>query len=309
MTELKGIHHTYKLDLSEKNKRDFIAYRAHDEHKVLLYKCSDTFSKPSAYNTLLSIVHPNINNPIDIIRIGGVTYMVSELLEGTSLKTILETRKLYHKLPESFFISLAIKILEALAELHKHKVLHLDIKPSNILIRDTIDLHPSKWNADKVLITKLEKAAHYPISNNHNRFSLAYSPPEQLTNKMQLVSPSSDLYALAIMLYEMIAGSPPFVDCEVDMLLQLQLSYPIKKRPSMRQEFFDIINKATQKPASVKVRDNTYDQVLGKDLIDNINHRYQLAEEMIADLEQYKHLIKEKRNISLWNRFLRLIGQ
>lgn len=311
MINIRGEKYIYKVDRPLKNNPNVIAYQLNNKQKVIINKCSDTsLSQLEVYNTILSIRNPYINKIIDIIKTKDGNYLVSEYINGTSLKTILETRKLYHKLPESFFISLTIKTLEALNELHKHNILHLNIKPSNIYIKETYGLHPSQWNIENVTITGLEKSTKHPIiKETKSRFSLAYSPPEQLINNIHLINPSSDLYAVAIMLYEMIAGSPPFVDCEADMLLQLQLSHPISKRTTMRQEFYDIICRATQKPVSIKARDNTYNQDLGQSLAINIKQRYQYAEEMIIDLKQYLHLTKRNSKTSLWHQFLKRMGR
>ncbi len=261
-----------------------------------------------SYEKFSSIDHPAIAKSLELIEENNEMYVIREYHLGTSLKTIIETRSLYHKVTEQFFIKLTIALLKAVDTLHQNQILHLDLKPANIIIRHKEGELPSQWNPENLLVIDLEQSLCYPVEKGfRNRFTLIYSPPEQLLNRLHLLNPSSDISAIGILLYEMISGSAPYCDCNPEMLLHLQLTYPIKKRPTMRDDFFQIIQKASYKasfPKPPRMLDyDTIDSIL----IEGLNKRYQTCDEMIKPLNEYLETIKYNEP-SWWLKLLRRIG-
>lgn len=133
-------------------------------------------------------------------------YLVMELLSGLSLKDVLKRDK---RLPVPRAIKIAVQIAEALDAAHEKGVIHRDLKPSNIQLT---------WRAGDPDFVKLFDFGIAKI--------LAEGGPELTRTGMVLGSPSymspeqavgkrvdhrTDIYALGIVLYEMLAGSPPFI--------------------------------------------------------------------------------------------------
>ncbi len=303
-----GKYDTYICAPSQ-HKNILIGTRQSDGLKVTVKKVKQAHKTyKEAYYQFSTINFSNVAATLDLIEKEDELFVVREYYEGTSLKHVLDKKSIYRKLNERFFIDLIIVLLKALNVLHQRNVLHLDIKPANIIIRHEPDENPLKWKSDNIVIIDFEQSLCFPVPKYmRNRFTLVYSPPEQLLNRLFMLSPASDISAVGIILYEVISGSAPYVDCNAEILLNLQLTYPIKKRPSMRDEFFEIVKKATNKEAFPKpprlLDYNTIDSILSK----GIAGRYQKCSEFIEALENYILLIKDKKP-NWWQKLLRRLN-
>jgi len=152
-----------------------------------------------------SISHPNILTVYDVGEQEGIPFLVTECLEGNSLRQRLEARPV---LPTEA-VSVGLAIARGLAAAHARGIVHRDLKPENTFI--TSD------GTVKVLdfgLAKLQSA----LGAGENRATdtvtgviqgtAGYMAPEQIKN--ELVDGRADLFALGIMLYEMMAGRHPF---------------------------------------------------------------------------------------------------
>ncbi len=308
MKLLIGVKGTYQVEQSDENGL-LVGHQQSNQKPVCAKRIRynrEEFN--NSFQRFSQLNHIGLNKYIEIVEYEGKSYAIREYQTGTSLKKILSTRSLYHKISEDFLIETAIHILNAINALHQSQVLHLDIKPANIIIRHEEDVDPKEWKPEHVMLTDFEQAICLPISATpKNRFTLVYSPQEQLLNRMHLLNPSSDLSAVGIVLYEMIAGSPPYVDCNAEIVLNLQLTYPIKKRPSMREEFFDIIRNATHKECFPKHYMKLDNSTINTILMKGINSRYQNANEMIEGLKKYQQFMMEMKR-TWWEKWLKRIG-
>jgi serine/threonine protein kinase len=149
--------------------------------------------------------HPNIVAVYDVGSQDGRPYVVSELLEGTTLREKLAGGAL----PSRKAVEYAIQIAHALAAAHEKKVVHRDLKPENIFI--------TKDGRIKVLDFGLAKLMPQPTSGSGSTEAtpagtvlgtLGYMSPEQIRGRS--VDPRSDLFSLGAVLYEMLYGRRPF---------------------------------------------------------------------------------------------------
>jgi serine/threonine-protein kinase len=128
-------------------------------------------------------------------------YMVMEWVDGRLLRQILHERG---KLPAERAVTIALRISEVLEYIHKHGIVHRDLKPENIMIDDQdrvklIDFGiAAKSGARRLTFTNLSQVMG----------TAEYISPEQVKGKRG--DARSDLYALGIMLYEMLTGKTPF---------------------------------------------------------------------------------------------------
>ncbi len=144
--------------------------------------------------------HPHILPVHDSGSEGGILYYVMPVVEGESLPARLKRER---QLPVNEAIRLAREVAEALAYAHKRGIIHRDIKPANILIHEghalVADFGIARATEDAGALTKTGLAIGTP----------AYMSPEQASGETNLDG-RTDIYALGCVLYEMIAGEPPF---------------------------------------------------------------------------------------------------
>lgn len=310
MITLKGHTGTYILNQREGTKGKFggiyKGHRAEDLLKVSAKKLKlNTADHIEVLQQLQAIDQPSLAKNIELIQQNDTTYIIQQYYEGTNLKTILKKKPIYRRVKTNLFLEMAIQILEGLSVLHQRGIIHRDIKPANIIIPHEADETPNQWSGKKAVLIDFEKASLLPFTNQRTPFTLVYSPPEQLLIKGHLSNPTSDLFSLAITLYECIAGKPPYQDCNAEILLNLQLTYPVQKPPRMEDSFFSILNKATHKasfPKPLRLMSKSEIETLLKDGIIN---RYQQADAMKIDLKNYlklhsttKHMVWYKRLLS-----------
>src|SRR5688572_22616465 len=145
--------------------------------------------------------HPNVVTVFDIGEENGNRYIVTQYVRGGSVADLLSARR-----PDPLELPTAIRIAaqtcRALAHAHAHAILHRDVKPANVwLMPDgTVKL------GDFGLALSLD---HAQLTQEDMRVgTAAYVAPEQALGSE--VGPQSDLYALGVMLYEMVAGRRPF---------------------------------------------------------------------------------------------------
>ncbi len=148
--------------------------------------------------------HPNIVSVYDWGQTGNTYFMAMELVEGQTLADVLR-RAPNNRLATQGALKVGIAVADALAYAHRNNVVHRDIKPANILVGNS--------GAIKVVdfgIARAVDAAHEEGLTQDGAVmgTATYFSPEQA--KGEGVDPRSDIYSLGIVLYEMLAGVPPF---------------------------------------------------------------------------------------------------
>lgn len=144
--------------------------------------------------------HPNIVDVTDAGTSNGVAYFVMEKLEGQNLATLLRDQG---AVPEPDALGIAVDILRALAAAHATGVVHRDVKPANV--------HISRNGSAKLLDFGIAKRVSRRTSITARGIAIGtprYMSPEQACGES--VDARSDIYAVGLVLYEMLAGRGPF---------------------------------------------------------------------------------------------------
>lgn len=151
--------------------------------------------------------HPNIVRVFDIERDGDVYYLVQEFIDGENLAQYLRA---HAPLDLGQALDIACQVGRALAYAHDQRVIHRDVKPSNVLIDRAM---PPKASLTDFGIAKVEDAGDHTRTGTVLG-SVKYSAPEQLGYKIDGVpvpiDGRADLYALGMLTYELIEGRPVF---------------------------------------------------------------------------------------------------
>jgi serine/threonine protein kinase len=151
------------------------------------------------------LAHPNVVATFDSAADGDVIFIVMELIRGRSLRTVLDDRG---PLPPLEAVNIAMQVGRALEHAHRAGLVHRDVKPANILLCD----EPGRLGQVKVTDFGIVKA----ILDEGNDITetgavvgtARYLAPEQAQGAT--ADPRTDIYSLGVVLYEMLAGEPPF---------------------------------------------------------------------------------------------------
>jgi serine/threonine protein kinase len=148
---------------------------------------------------LAGIRHPNVVRVSNFFRANDTVYMVMKFEQGKTLQRHITGLK--EPMRESFIRSVFVQLLNGLREVHAHKILHLDIKPSNIYV-----------HADGSPVLIDFGAARHALTYDFQAASPMYTPgfaaPEQYSQRERL-GPWTDIYSVGATLYACIAKTPP----------------------------------------------------------------------------------------------------
>jgi serine/threonine protein kinase len=206
-------------------------------------------------------------------------YMVIEWVDGRLLRAVLNEERV---LPAERAVRITLGICDALDYMHKRGIVHRDLKPENVMIGpdDSIKLIDfgiaMKEDARRLTFVNLSATLGTPD----------YISPEQV--KGQRGDQRSDIYALGIMLYEMLTGRVPFVEPNPLAAMNERLLHdptpPRELNPEIAPELEEIIFRALEREP---------------------RHRYSTASEMMWDLEHQEQVGVEDRGNTTTGRKLR----
>ncbi len=174
--------------------------------------------------TTANLQHPHILPLFDSGEADGFLFYVMPYVEGETLREKLRRE---HQLPVDEALRLTTDIAEALQAAHEQGVIHRDIKPGNILLSGGhplvadfgIALAVSSAGGDRLTETGLSMGTPH------------YMSPEQAAGESH-VDARSDIYSLAAVLYEMLAGEPPYTGRTAQVVLAKRIAEPV---PSVRR--------------------------------------------------------------------------
>jgi eukaryotic-like serine/threonine-protein kinase len=167
--------------------------------------------------------HPHILTLLDSGECAGLLWYTMPYVEGESLRDRLQ-REVQLDLDDS--LRIAYQVAQALGYAHEHGVIHRDVKPENILLAKNGTLVADFGIAKALEAPGIERLTETGLSLG----TPAYMSPEQTADSRQLDG-RSDLYALGCVVYEMLAGQPPFTGPTAQSILARHAVDPV---PSLR---------------------------------------------------------------------------
>lgn len=210
--------------------------------------------------------HPHIVRMIGAEKKNKVFFMIMEYVKGESLEKVLEIEKI---LDCATAIEYILQIAGAVQHAHSNKIIHRDLRPSNILLAESGILKITDFGTSAWLNT-------VPYASTRIG-SPPYMAPEQFLGK---ASYQSDIYSIGCLFYEMIIGRPPIFDPDP----------------------FKILEKAKEgKITPPRLRNNSIpkeiDSIIMKCLAADLDHRYKNASEITSDLTRSKGKESKKSEI------------
>ena len=169
-----------------------------------------------------NLQHPNIVAIHEVGEHEGQHYFSMDYVEGRSLADLVRANPPSAKQAAAYVRSIA----QAIQYAHEQGTLHRDLKPSNVLI----DRHNQPRVTDFGLARRIEGGSD--LTNTGQILGTpSYMPPEQAAGNRGQVGPASDVYSLGAILYELVAGRPPFrAETPLETLLQVLGQEPVAPR-------------------------------------------------------------------------------
>ena len=195
--------------------------------------------------TLAKLNHPNVATLYTMFRQGDELYMVLEFVRGETLDNILQRRG---ALPSEEAIPVFCQVLDGINHAHELGIVHRDIKPANMMLTENGTLKVLDFGIARLLGSARMTRAGNIIG------TLEYMAPEQV--KGQETDARSDIYALGMMLYEVLTGKLPF-DTENEFeLMKLQTEEmpapPRSINPAIPESVEEAILRAIQKDPNAR---------------------------------------------------------
>ncbi len=203
-----------------------------------------------------ALAHPNIVEIYDVGDYKGHHYIVMEYVTGKTLKQVIRSRG---PLVNEEAVDIMKQLCSAISEAHSRGIIHRDIKPQNVIVKADGSIKILDFGIATA------KGSMQLTQANNVMGSVHYLAPELA--KGEAASPQSDIYALGIVLYEMLAGDVPF---KADQAVQIALKHMREPMPDVR-----LINASV--PQSIA---NVITHATAKDP----NNRYGSCREMLQDI-------------------------
>lgn len=245
---------------------------------------------------LASFEHPFIARLLDGgTTTDGVPYFVMELVEGQTFYTYCDGNKLDVRERLKIFQ----KVCSAIEYAHSKQIVHRDIKPSNILINRNGSPKLLDFGIAKILDPNLIHESINPTASMLRMMTPDYASPEQVAG--QDVTPSSDIYSLGVLLYELLTGHRPYnftgralhevsyVICNTMPRLPSRMIEDAETLlPGYKKSEVDFLEaRKTTAPALASALAGDLDNVVMKALSKDAGSRYSSVSEFSKDISRY----------------------
>jgi len=228
--------------------------------------------------------HPNILTIHDIEQVDKYRFIVSEYIDGDTLRKRLAEGPL--RLSEA--LDVAIQVASALAAAHSAGIMHRDIKPENIMLRrddlvKVLDFGLAKNTESSLTSTTPEQSTVEWFETDAGMVlgTSAYMSPEQ--TRGQTVDERTDIWSLGVVLYEMVTGTQPFTgSTKSDVIVSI-----LQKEPAALKD-----NTLASEPGLKRILQRT----LKKD----VSERYQTAKELLDDLKAQRQDLDTQRTLKTY---------
>ncbi|MEV6595794.1 protein kinase [Actinoplanes sp. NPDC051346] len=182
---------------------------------------------------LLMLRHRNVVRVRDLFSVGESLGLVMDLVPGGSLRDYLRERP---TLAPAEVARLGAQVAAALAEAHELGIVHRDLKPDNILLHredGRLDIRLTDFGIARILNTPSLTTTHAVVGTPH------YMSPEAFHSSS--ITPAADVYALGVLLYEMVSGRPPYDSDTVTDLMRLHLEGTPERRQGIPDPLWEVI--------------------------------------------------------------------
>jgi serine/threonine protein kinase len=210
------------------------------------------------------LAHPNIITVYDVGKEKDMTYIVMQYIEGQSLQAALDSGK---KFSSQEIVDLMKPVCDSLDYAHESGIIHRDIKPANIMIEKTGKPFLADFGVARIETSTMTQAGT-------TVGTLSYMSPEQIQGLQ--VDGRSDIFALGVIIYELLAGKKPFFGDNISTIV------------------YKIVHE--EPPRITEINQDLprgFELVIKKALAKNPEDRYRTCGELVADLENSGRILEQ----------------
>ena len=210
------------------------------------------------------LAHPNIITVYDVGKEKDMTYIVMQYIEGQSLQAALDSGK---KFSSQEIVEFMKPVCDSLDYAHENGIIHRDIKPANIMIEKTGKPFLADFGVARIETSTMTQAGT-------TVGTLSYMSPEQIQGLQ--VDGRSDIFALGVIIYELLAGKKPFFGDNISTIV------------------YKIVHE--EPPRITEVNQDLprgFELVIKKALAKNPEGRYRTCGELVADLENSGKILEQ----------------
>jgi eukaryotic-like serine/threonine-protein kinase len=253
------LNNRYVLKAQQGSGGMAVIYRAHD--LALGRTVAIKILRPSLTNdpsfltrfrnearAVANLSHPNIVTVHDVGNEGSTSYIVMEFVDGQDLKKIIKTEGV---LSVKRALDLAIQICAGIGFAHRAGLVHADVKPQNILVT----------NDNRVKVTDFGIAQALTDTQPMQRQEVVWGSPHYFAPEQargEKPTPAADVYAIGIVLFEMLTGRLPYTGATQQELAMAHIKEPVPMvtqfNPSVPENLAKIVYKVMSKEPSARYR-------------------------------------------------------
>lgn len=250
---------------------------------------------------LKKLKHPNVVQCYGGGRLGNQRFYAMEIVEGGTLSQVLRDRG---KFSWERVIEYGMQICAALDHAHENGVVHRDLKPANLMLDKAGKIKLADFGLARLSDATALTAAGKTLG------TFAYMAPEQISGNSP-ITPKTDLYALGVLLYELVTGKTPF---QTETTAELLMQHLTKKPPRVCTEVLDcpiwlerVILQLMEKDPEERPRDALAVQQALKEVTEKVAKNVSVAEHTVTgeptslrsssdiDAKDAKALLKRKK--------------
>ncbi|NJP53433.1 serine/threonine protein kinase [Streptomyces sp. SBST2-5] len=200
---------------------------------------------------LLGLEHPNVVSVRDLVVDGNDLALVMDLVRGTDLRTRLDRER---RLAPEAAVAIAADVADGLAAAHAAGVVHRDVKPENVLLDMQGPLGPG--GSHKALLTDFGVAKLIDAPRRTRATKIIGTPDYLAPEIVEGLPPraSVDIYALATVLYELLAGFTPFGGGHPGAVLRRHVTETVVPLPGIPDELWQLLVQCLAKAPASRLR-------------------------------------------------------
>ena len=228
----------------------YVGYDIHNKEKVAIKRIKDKFlqnqeiRQRAQQEAELSFAHPNLVEMIGIAQVNaynGPIFLVSKFVNGVPMNKFVQEKVLQLPRAEHRICEMFLPIFDALSFIHSRSIIHMDIKPSNIMVE----------NDRNVRLMDLGIANVSAVGNNSTSGMMGtpnYAAPEQFDaiNENPTLSASTDIYEAGVTLYELLTSENPFKKATIADIKEAHRNSCLPNSPKISPAIMRVLQKATE---------------------------------------------------------------